>query len=98
MRIPFTTPKLPELDSLSDEKRAHALLQYSSSYDARRLINWVRVLFIISVGFLIVAINYGGVSRIASSIAAVLSLVCAIAVYRIGAASALRNIIHRLEN
>jgi hypothetical protein len=92
MQLPFSAPRLPELNALSVEQRKRVLAQYAESVSARRLIRVIQLSMFVALALFVVALNTEGIYRIVFSLAAFLSIVLGIVTYRIGAAGALRAI------
>jgi fatty acid desaturase len=93
MRIPFSTPDIPELDALPDSERGQLMFSYTTSASAKRLIRLVQASMFLSMAFLLLAINLGGTWRLLFGVAAPISLVLGVVVYRVGATRALRKLL-----
>ena len=93
MRIPFSTPDIPELDALPDSERGRLMFSYTTSASAKRLIRLVQASMFLSMAFLLLAINLGGTCRLLFGVAAPISLVLGVVVYRVGATRALRKLL-----
>jgi hypothetical protein len=94
MRIPVTAPNFAELLALPADKRAEVMRAYAASRSAKHLIRLLQAALAVAVAFFFLAINFGGLQRIAFCLAAFGAIIFGIVSYRIGAARSLRNIIN----
>jgi hypothetical protein len=88
MQIPFSAPRLPELNALSGEQHKQVLAQYAKSVSAKRLIRVMQLSMFVALALFVIALNCEGIYRIVFSLAAFLSIVLGIITYRLGAAGA----------
>jgi hypothetical protein len=83
MRIPFTAPKLPELDELSAERRLIILKHYAASTEARRLLKIFKALLFISIPLLLAPMASWTKPSVALLVTGIFVLINAIVYYRI---------------
>lgn len=97
MRIPFTAPRLPELDALPVEQRTLVLGRYARSAEARRFIRFVQASIIAALALFFIAQALHGVVRAICFLAAALFLFGGVAFYRIAATRAIRAILQSTD-
>lgn len=56
MLIPFTVPRVPELDALSPEDRASVLKAYITSDDARGIVKRMKGIMFVGLGFAVLGL------------------------------------------
>jgi hypothetical protein len=98
MRIPFSAPRLPELDKLPVEQRRRVMMLFVESGHARKLVWCVRASILVASALVAIALNWSGAGRVVCSVAALLSLLLGLVYYRRGAARAIRAILDSQED
>jgi hypothetical protein len=93
MRIPFTAPKVREVDRLSQDDRSSVMQRYASSPEAGRLIRFVRVGFIVSIIFIFSPLFWPSHWSLLLSVTGLLLLIGTFSYYRIAANRAIRRMV-----
>jgi hypothetical protein len=93
MSIPFTVPKLPELDVLPLEQRRQVLARYAHSEEARRFIRVFQISIFAAALFFCIGFSLQGSARLYCILVSVLSIIGGIAYYRVSATQAIRTIL-----
>lgn len=97
IKIPFTTVKMPDIEALSVENRAHIMRVYFSSRKARLFTRFIEIGFLMAIICSIIASKSSGVIRILFWIFAPLFVALGIVSYRFSTRRELRNIIGSME-
>ena|ERR1700676_262536 len=93
MRIPLTSPNVPEADALSVDERRSVMREYAGSADAGRFILWARVGAIVSLMLIISPFVYITRWSLLPSLAGLLLLIVTFGCYRVAAGRAIRRMI-----
>jgi hypothetical protein len=93
MHIPFSAPNVPELHALPTPERELVVRAYATSSSAKRLVRLFQASLFLSLAFLFLAVNSGGIWRLICGAAVPISLVLGVVVYRVGATRALRRLL-----